>query len=90
MHYNLYTFPNCGDCESVKDFLNGAGIKFSEVNLGGREGKKEFGKIYAGIESQLKRDEKKSSIILPMLIRFGDGGVEAIAQGIDETRALFG
>jgi len=88
MEYKLFTFPNCERCHAVKDYLKSINVVYSEHNLGMRDGKKEFGKVLMGpFGTQLKKDEH--GIVMPILARMNDSGIEAIAQEMDDVKALF-
>ena len=90
--YKIYTLPNCDKCKDAKEIMQSRGISYSEVNLGIREGKLEFGKIYMSVAPKLKKDERNNAL-LPILLKFKDEAtiekLEEIVQG-EDIKAFFG
>jgi glutaredoxin len=73
MDYLLFTYPNCGKCESLKKKLTETQTDYAEYSLTQPPGKakiREFIKV-------IKRDDK-GAIILPTLVAHTQGIVRAV------------
>ena len=89
MEYQLYTVPRCYGCDEVKSFLAEKGVQYDVLNLRNPEHKKVFGKIYFDIESGLRKNRQKQTI-LPLLVeKNNSGGVERFAQEAADIKDLF-
>lgn len=84
MEYVLFTYPNCGKCNEVKNYLKEKQIKYEEVNAGLGEGKLKFRSFYSENKDKIQR-EKDGSIILPIFKYNGTilQGLEGIIDNIN-------
>lgn len=79
MNYELYTLPNCNICEEVRGHLKKANIVYSEFGLETNNGRKSFTANLGDMRENIER--KDQGIVLPVLIKRSDSGIEVIAQG---------
>jgi hypothetical protein len=86
--YQLFSLPNCDKCHEVKKFLGEIDILYEEFNLGMPVGKRVWGPILVG--GYVPKTDGHG-YIMPILVKRGaDSKVEAIAQGPEDIKALFG
>jgi len=83
--YQLYTYPNCEKCEKTKSFLDLEEIAYQEINTALQEGLVEIRKLYSQIKDKIRRDEK-GHLLLPILIKRNDSGIEEVVQSLDEIK----
>ncbi len=83
MTYEIYTFPNCNKCQSVKKILEGKEIKYYEINAGIGEGRVRFLEFYRKNKNSIER--KDDQIILPILVNDSKilQGLERITEFIN-------
>jgi len=77
MTYTLFTLPNCGKCNEVKNYLKEKEIKYEEINAGMGEGMTKFRDFYSKNKEHIKRNEQ-GTISLPILEHD-----EKILQGLE-------
>jgi glutaredoxin len=84
MTYKLFTFPNCGKCNEVKNYLKEKEIKYEEVNAGIGDGRTKFRDFYSKNKEQIKRDES-GAIPLPIFEYNGKilQGLEGITKNLN-------
>ena len=63
MKYLLFTYPNCPNCEKLKNYLTETPIEWKEYNLVEKESKMRIRDFL----SDIKRDES-GGIIIPTLV----------------------
>ena len=81
MDYLLFTYPNCTQCEALKQHLRMEGIEHEEYNLVMKESKlkiRDFLKV-------LKRDEK-GGIVIPTLIVRDQDDIVAVLNNREEFK----
>lgn len=81
MEYELFTYPNCPRCETLKTALMESGLEGRTFDLARREGKlriREYLKV-------LKRDDK-GAIIIPTLILMRNGEKAEVVNTGEELR----
>jgi glutaredoxin len=79
MDYLLFTYPNCGKCESLKKKLAETQITYAEYNLTQTQGKAKIREFI----NVIKRDDK-GAIILPTLVAHTQGIVRAVINSAEE------
>ncbi|HHF43327.1 MAG: hypothetical protein DRJ11_02955 [Candidatus Aminicenantes bacterium] len=79
MVYLLFTYPNCPNCESLKDSLSSRGIEYEELDLTRKESRQRIREFL----QVLKRDES-GGIILPTLIIKEGEEVKAVLNSREE------
>ncbi len=79
MDYLLFTYPNCSQCEAVKEYLAEAPLEGQEYSLVLKESKIKI-RDYLGV---LKRDEK-GGIAIPTLILQEEGEVLVVLNSREE------
>jgi glutaredoxin len=79
MDYLLFTYPNCTNCEKIKNYLSDTPLDWQEYNLVQKESKMKIRDFLADI----KRDES-GGIIIPTLIALDDGVSKAVLNSQEE------
>jgi glutaredoxin len=79
MEYLLFTYPNCSNCEKLKDYLSEIPLDWQEYDLVQKESKMKIRDFLADI----KRDES-GGIIIPTLIAQDDGVSKAVLNSREE------
>ena len=79
MDYLLFTYPNCSNCEKLKNYLSDKPLDWQEYNLVQKESKMKIRDFLADI----KRDES-GGIIIPTLIALDDGVSKAVLNSQEE------
>ncbi len=79
MEYLLFTYPNCSNCEKLKDYLSEIPLDWQEYDLDQKESKLKIRDFLADI----KRDES-GGIIIPTLIAQDDGISKAVLNSREE------
>jgi len=79
MEYLLFTYPNCTNCEKLKNYLTDTPLDWQEYNLVQKESKKKIRDFL----SDIKRDES-GGIIIPTLIIQDDGALAAVLNSQKE------
>ncbi|MBS3819708.1 hypothetical protein KGY73_09430 [bacterium] len=79
MQYLLFSYPNCPQCEALKEYLQKTSLEGKEYNLTTKESKM---KIRDYLD-QLNRD-KKGAIVIPTLVIEGDGRVLTVVNTREE------
>ena len=79
MDYLLFTYPNCTNCEKIKNYLSDTPLDWQEYNLVQKESKMKIRNFLADI----KRDES-GGIIIPTLIALDDGVSQAVFNSQEE------
>ncbi len=73
MHYFLFTYPNCQQCEELKKYLPETELEGQEYSLLMKESKLKI-REFLGI---IKRDDK-GAIIIPTLLLQEEEGIAAV------------
>jgi len=79
MDYLLFTYPNCSNCEKLKNYLTETPLNWQEYNLVQKESKMKIRDFLPDI----KRDES-GGIIIPTLIAQDDGDLAAVLNSHEE------
>jgi len=79
MENKLYTSLNCGKCQQTKSLLDSKKIPYQEINIGTKEGKENFIKLYSIHRDEIKREEN-GAVILPVLFLN-----DKIYSGLEDT-----
>jgi len=79
MDFLLFTYPNCPNCQKLKEYLSASPHDWQEYNLVHKESKM---KIRSYL-SDINRDEK-GGIIIPSLIAEEGGSVKAVLNNREE------
>jgi glutaredoxin len=79
MEYLLFTYPNCSNCEKLKNYLTDIPLDWQEYNLVQKESKMKIRDFL----SDIKRDES-GGIIIPTLIIQDDGVLAAVLNSHEE------
>ena len=79
MDYLLFSYPNCPNCEKLKDYLSETSLNWQEYNLVQKESKMKIRDFLPDI----KRDES-GGIIIPTLIALDDGASAAVLNCQEE------
>jgi glutaredoxin len=79
MEYLLFTYPNCSNCEKLKNYLTDIPLDWQEYNLVQKESKMKIRDFL----SDIKRDES-GGIIIPTLIIQDDGALAAVLNSHEE------
>jgi len=79
MEYLFFTYPNCSNCEKLKNYLADTPLDWQEYNLIQKESKMKIRDFLADI----KRDES-GGIIIPTLIVLDDGALAAVLNSQKE------
>lgn len=79
MEYLLFTYPNCSNCEKLKNYLTDIPLDWQEYNLVQKESKMKIRDFLPDI----KRDES-GGIIIPTLIIQDDGALAAVLNSQKE------
>jgi len=75
----LFTYPNCSNCEKLKNYLIDTPLDWQEYNLVQKESKMKIRDFL----SDIKRDES-GGIIIPTLIIQDDGTLAAVLNSHEE------
>ena len=68
MEYLLFTFPNCPQCQKLKEFMAEKGLEVEEFDLTAKEGILKIREFLPVV----KRDKKGGIIIPTLVIREGN------------------
>jgi len=79
MEYLLFSYPNCSNCEKLKNYLTDTPLDWQEYNLVQKESKMKIRDFLPDI----KRDES-GGIIIPTLIVLDDGALTAVLNSHEE------
>ncbi len=79
MDYLLFTYPNCSNCEKLKNYLTDTSLDWQEYCLVEKESKKRIRDFLADI----KRDES-GGIIIPTLIALDEGALAGVLNSHEE------
>ena len=71
MEYLLFTYPNCTNCEKLKNYLTDTPLDWQEYNLVQKE-------------SKMKIRDESGGIIIPTLIIQDDGALAAVLNSHEE------
>ncbi len=79
MDYLLFTYPNCPDCEKLKNYLTDTPIEWQEYNLVQKESKMKIRDFLTDV----KRDES-GGIIIPTLVVQEEGALKTVLNSHEE------
>lgn len=79
MEYLLFTYPNCSQCQELKEFLGSAELEAREYNLVLKESKMKIRELLPHI-----RRDSKGAIIIPSLVLQEGSRVEAVLNSREE------
>ncbi len=79
MDYLLFTYPNCPNCERLKNYLTDSPLDWQEYNLVQKESKMKIRDFL----SDIKRDES-GGIIIPTLVVQEEGALKTVLNTHEE------
>ena len=82
MDYFLFTYPNCSNCEELKNYLGESALEWEEYNLVQKESKLKIREFL----DVIRRDDK-GAIIIPTLVLQDKGEVQTVLNNRQELES---